>query len=273
MLHVLNLRPAAVLALLLALLPATPAAAQDVLVFAAAPTLPEARTLEVYQPFVEYLSEKLGRPVELHTAENFLQYANEMRAGHYDIVFDGPHFIGYRMERLGHIPVVRLTGDLNYVVVTKEGSSLRGLDGLEARRVCGLPSPNFVTFAFLDHFPNPVRQPLMQPVRNFKESVECARSGKAEAALVQARFWGKADKSQLRVLYKNDVAFPERGFSAGPAVDAKTRSALAKAILESKDAAAGQTLLEVMGGKGFVAADPAEYKGLGRLLKAVWGYY
>src|SRR5688500_13214269 len=61
-----------------------------------------------YKPLVEYLSKAIGKPVVYKHPGTWGVYRTEMLAGKYDIVFDGPHFVDYRIQKLGHSAVAKL---------------------------------------------------------------------------------------------------------------------------------------------------------------------
>jgi len=75
----------------------------------------------------------------------------------YDMVFDGPHYTAWRMERQGAVPVARLPGVISIVVAVREDSTIRHLDDLIGHNVCAFSSPNMLTMDFLNYFRNPAR--------------------------------------------------------------------------------------------------------------------
>jgi ABC-type phosphate/phosphonate transport system substrate-binding protein len=253
----------------------TSVVAQEEIIFSTPPTQSAAQTVKAYGPLAEYLSQVTGKQITLTPARSFLEYSNKMRAGEYDLLFDGPHFIGYRMEKLGHLVLAKVPGELRFVVVAKDDSPVESVDQLIGKKVCGPASPNLATLSFLDQLPNPVRQPIMVPTTGFGPALKCVRQNKAEAAVLRDKFWERQDHSGLKVIYVTERPLPGRGFSISPGVDASTRAKIQDALIGAQgDELAKKALAPIGGGsKGFVRADPAEFEGLGRLLKGVWGFH
>ncbi|MGE0080055.1 MAG: PhnD/SsuA/transferrin family substrate-binding protein [Thiohalomonadaceae bacterium] len=96
------------------------ALAKDTLVFASAPTEQSGEVNSFYQPILELIARASGKKVVMESAVNYVDYTNRMRQGAYDLAFDGPHLVSWRMERLGHVPLVRLPGNIQIVVAVRD---------------------------------------------------------------------------------------------------------------------------------------------------------
>ncbi|MDH5777459.1 MAG: phosphate/phosphite/phosphonate ABC transporter substrate-binding protein, partial [Gammaproteobacteria bacterium] len=57
---------------------------------------------KLYTPLANHLSKLLNAKVVYQHPGNWLNYQRDMREDKYDIVFDGPHFISWRLEHLKH---------------------------------------------------------------------------------------------------------------------------------------------------------------------------
>jgi ABC-type phosphate/phosphonate transport system substrate-binding protein len=263
-------------AALAALLLMRPALAANEIIFSTAPTQPPAQTMKMYGPLANYLSKATGKKVVLEPARMFLQYTNNMRAGHYDLLFDGPHFVGWRMSHLGDKVVAKLPGSIVFLVVTRNDSGVKKIDDLAGKKVCSFASPNLLTLGFLDLFPDPARLPVMVKAKTFMGALKCVKSGHGVAAVMRDKFWYKrtpAQKKGLRLLYVSKTPFPHRAFSVSDKVDPATREKIKQALLSPEGTKMALTILRSFHVKHFVPAPPAEYKGMGRLLKPVWGFY
>jgi len=114
----------------------------------------------MYGAVAEFLSRVLGTPVVYEYPEDWATYAQNMRKGRYDILFDAPHFAAWRLENQNAEPLVRLPGKINFVLVTHAANeAVTGADDLIGRRVCLLPSPSLGAVSAYALFPNPVQQP------------------------------------------------------------------------------------------------------------------
>ena len=250
------------------------AQAEKPLIFATAPTHSTQKTLEIYQPLIDYLSEVSGKEIEIRTATTFIDYNNNLQKDNYDIIFDGPHFVGWRMEKFGHVPIARLPGYIKIVIVIKKDSNITSMEQLTGQRVCSFPSPNMLTMAFFEHFTNPIRQPVPIPARGFKGLEKCLQRDDIVAAVLRDKMWAKMkNKDQYKILFAPDTAYPERTFSLSPSIDAATRKKITYALLSRKGQEYLQNLLTTFKRDRLVPARPNEYKDLGLLLVPVWGFY
>lgn len=247
------------------------------IIFATPPTQTVAKTQELYGPLAEYLSKASGANVILTPARNFLEYTNNMRNEKYDLIFDGPHFVGWRMDKIGHRPIARLPGQLIFAIVIREGSNINKPDDLIGQKVCGLASPNLATLKILDYYPNPVRQPQIVPVRSFLDALKCLQADEAIGAIMPVNFFnkfskdGKAEGLKL-LLTTKDQPLPHRTFSISNKVDRTIQDRITAALISADGAEGTGPVLKRYRSATYVAAEPELYRDLGRLLSSVWGF-
>lgn len=246
--------------------------AKDTIVFSTAPTQTPEQTIKLYTPLLNYLSQVTGKQFVIKPAKNYLEYNNGTLQNAYDMVFDGPHYTAWRMERQGAVPVVRLPGVISIVVAVREDSAIRHLDDLIGHNVCAFSSPNMLTMDFLNYFRNPARQPTMLRVEGFKEINECLKSGRGDAAVLRDQVWAKQDQTGLRLIEQSFRSHPERTFSVGSGVEPEVRDKIAAAMVSDEGSKVAAPLLEVFKKEKFIAADPKTYEGLAELLAPVWGF-
>lgn len=247
--------------------------AQDELLFATAPTHSKQITKETYTPILNHLSKALGRDIKLHLPINFLDYSNKMRNDKYDIVFDGPHFVGWRMANLEHTPVVKLPGTIKIVIATKQqNAQLKNIDDLVGQRVCAFSPPNLLTLGFLSLFENPLRLPVITPAKGFKGLIQCLQTEKGQAAVFRDKMWEKMDKTGLRLVASPERGYPERTFSVSSRIDAGTQQKIKAALLSDDGQKSAQKLLTIFKKQNLVEAIPNQYDGLDKLLYSTWGF-
>lgn len=256
---------------------ATLAAEKDVITFTTAPTQSVEETHKVYGPLAKYLSEASGKTIKLVPVRNFLEYTSKMRKDEFDMVFDGPHFVSWRMEHKDHVPLARLPGELVFMVAVKDGGTISKMDQLVSKKVCAVNSPNLATLMILDAFPNPVRQPVIISERSFQDAMKCLKDGKGEAAFLPIKFWKKFEKdgktTGFRLMYETSKQpLPPRTFSVSQRIDADTREKIRQALINSEGKAEAQPILDRFRSKKFVVARESEYADLSRLLLSVWGF-
>lgn len=244
------------------------------LVFSAPPRESRAKGDEVYQPIADFLSRVTGRKVVYRYSDNWLVYQRDMQKGIYDIVFDGPAFIGWRQDMLGHVPLVKLPGKLSFVVaVKKDDQKIQALKDLAGRTVCAFPPPNLAALTVLYEFDNPARQPLLVETKGFPEAYQGVLEGKCAAGILQAKIYEKlaAERGGTRAIFSSR-SLPNQAFTAGPRVPSELREKITAALLSPEGRAATQPLRAEFKVEGFEPATKEEYTGLGRLLRDVWGF-
>lgn len=252
--------------------------AAETIIMSTAPTQSVARTHELYGPLATYLAETSGEDVKLVPARNFLEYNSKMRKGEYDILFDGPHFVAWRIKKLGDIPVARLPGKLVFALVVKDGGPVTSADQLIGKKICAVNSPNLATLSILDQFENPVRQPVIASQRSFKDAFTCLKEGKGLAAIIPLGFWKKFEKNDktkgLRLLQTTKKRpLPTRTFTVSKRVDVLTREKITQALINSEGKAGVKPVLDRFRKKNFIATSNKEFEGLERLLRSVWGFH
>jgi ABC-type phosphate/phosphonate transport system substrate-binding protein len=247
--------------------------AQDI-IFAAPPTQSPEQTLTNYKPLVDYLSEVTGRKIVVQPAKNYFEYTRKMRAGDYDIVFDGPHFINYRIHKMNYVVLAKMPGELHFVVVVKKDSGINSLRDLDLKRVCAPSAPNLATLTFLSLYSNPLRDPEILPVQSLKQGVQCVRDGQAPAAVMRDKFWEKLkNKSGLKVIYTTRRKIPAPGLTIKKQFDPALRKRIVQALISKGAREHVQKAFSTIGGGTLIAADQREYEGLDKLLNIVWGFH
>ena len=243
--------------------------------FTAPPRGNEENETKVYQPIANYLSKATGKKIVYKHSDNWLSYQDGMRKGAFDIVFDGPHFVSWRMANLKHVPLAKLAGNLAFVVaVRKDNMHIHGIKDLAGRTVCGLAPPNLATLTLYGQFPNPVRQPLVLEAESFEQAYKNMLEGKCTAAVMRDKMLEKLnkDKDSARVIFQSP-GVPNQAFSAGPRLPSEARYKIA-AALTSSDARKQlpQFFDRYSKGKDLVSANDTEFRDLIVLLKDTWGF-
>lgn len=249
--------------------------AQEVITFSTAPTHSREDTARIYGPLMTYLNQVTGKRFELDPAANFIEYSTRMRLDRYDMLFDGPHLSGWRIDMRNHEALARLPGQIRFVLVGQENSPLQSMHELEhgVIRVCAFASPNMLTLAFLSYYPNPARQPVMLRVQGFNELEQCVRSGRGDVAVMRDGQWNNMNQQGLRVIDTQREAYPERTFTISRSVDSAVREQIRQALLSEEGKAALAPILETFSRDRLIPADNTDYRGLGALLVPVWGFH
>jgi ABC-type phosphate/phosphonate transport system substrate-binding protein len=248
---------------------------QEALVFTAPPRETPGAGIEIYQPVADYLSQAIGKKVRYKHPGTWGVYRTEMLKGSYDIIFDGPHFNSYRLEKLSHNILVKIPERHEFaVIVRKDKTAFQTLSQMAGRSFCTHAPPNLGTLVLLSQFDNPSRQPVIISTNGWENIYNGVASGKCAGGVLPMANLKKVDKANLaRVIFKT-AAMPNQAFSAGPRVSLEDQMKLAQA-LASPDAAAPTEKLRAAYkvGDGFALASNQEYQGLAVYLRNEWGYY
>ena len=248
---------------------------QDALVFTAPPRETTEASMEMYQPVADYLSQVIGKKVRYKNPGTWGVYRTEMLKGGYDIIFDGPHFNSYRMEKLSHNILVKIPERHEFaVIVRKDKTSFQNVQQMAGRTFCTHAPPNLGTLVLLSQFDNPSRQPVIINSKGWEQIYDGVVSGKCVGGVLPALNLKKYDKTGLtRIVFKTP-AMPNQAFSAGPRVSLEDQTRIAQA-LASPDAAAPTEKLRAAYkvGDSFALANNQEYQGLAEYLRNEWGYY
>jgi ABC-type phosphate/phosphonate transport system substrate-binding protein len=246
----------------------------EVITLSAPPRDTEEEGRRRFEPVAQYLSKALGKRVVYQHPGNWGVYQGAMQKGAYDIVFDGPHFNGWRVERLQHSILVKAPGDLSQVVFVRKERAITDIKQLAGRTVCAHSPPNLGTLVLQRAFDNPSRQPSIVVVEGFSRIYQALTDGKCQAAVLPLNQLKKFDvDGGMRVVYQS-APLPNQAFSAGPRLMPEDRARLAAALLAPEaDAPTAKMRDAYTGGKAFVAATDLEYAGLGDYLKNEWGYH
>ena len=246
-------------------------------VFSAPPRGPAAKEAAVYKPIADYLSKATGKTIVYKHPDNWLNYQNQMQKGNYDLVFDGPHFIGWRMDKVQHQPLAKLPGKLSFVIFVKDDNkAVNSAHDLAGRTLCGLAPPNLATLTMYNQFPNPMRQPLVVEVKSFPVGYQKVMQGRCTAGVMRDKMFNKLQKqygNQGRVIWSSN-ATANQGFSAGPKFSDSDKARIANSLLSPSAKPHLDKFFDRFSkkNKALLPANTQEYAGLGILLRDVWGF-
>lgn len=226
----------------------------------------------IYRPVAELLARVTGEKIVYRHPGSYLLYQQAMRRDRYDIVFDGPAFIDWRVQRLGHRVVARLDGELTFVVLTRhDDARLRSLAPLVGRNVCSFPPPHLTALTLLSEYEG-ARIPRLQLGESFAEIYDGIVSRRCEAGVLPLGQYQKLDSARraLRPVFIS-AALPNQAFTVSRRL-AKHADAIGAALADPANAAALRPLLEAFKAGAVVRAGPEDYRGLARMIKGEWGY-
>lgn len=235
-----------------------------------APVLDYEDTLETYQPLADYLSQKAGVEIELVPARNFIGYWSTMRKPDaYDLLLDGAHLAAYRIEKMDHRLLAKVSGVLSFTLISRPDDLILDPEELVNRRVAVLASPNLGGLQVYNLFDKPARQPVMVEVKNAVDALEAVREERADAAYVPTPILSRYPEATV---ITSSEQMPNMSMTASPSVPPEVSKAVADALIGASDSEEGRAMLEAVHISSFEAASREEYAGLESLLSGMWGY-
>ena len=243
------------------------------LILSAPPRESKEDGIKTYGPLAEYLSKITGEKVEYRYPPNWRHYQAMMTKGEYDLVFDGPHFVSWRIARQQHVPLAALAGNLSFVIVAhQDNKNVRQMKDLIGKPVCGLAPPNLATLTLFDQFPNPSRQPTLLETKGFDISHKSLLAGTCVGTVFPVEIFKTLGfATQTKILYTSKL-YANQALTAGPRVSVGTRQKIAQALLGTEGKPGSRQIAAGLGGNEFVAAQKEDYIGYDELLKNSWGF-
>lgn len=90
--------------------------------------------IKTHQPLRQYLSQAMGRPVEIYTAADYAAFHRDSLAGAFDILITGPHFGVMCLER-DYQPLFHYRASLRPIFVVRPGDGIQTPDKLRGKRI------------------------------------------------------------------------------------------------------------------------------------------
>lgn len=253
--------------------PAAVAAKTRALVFTAPPRESvEAGQLQ-YGPIAEYLSKVTGKKVVYKHPSTWGVYRTEMLNDSYDIVFDGPHFVDYRIQKLGHTVLAKIPAPLQFAIIVRHGDSMNTPSALVGKTFCTQSPPNLGALVALSQYENPSQQPVLVPTKGWKNIYDKVLSGQCAGGVIAVANLRKFDKTHAtKVVYQSE-GLPNQAFSASSRVSPEDQAKIAAALTSAEAAAPTEKLRARFNvGDRFVATNDDEYAGIGKLLRNEFGF-
>ena len=140
----------------------------------------------VYKPIADFLTQQTGEQFVYRQQNNWDDYVKDMRAEKYDLVFDGPHFVDWRVHNIKHRVILKIPHLLQWrVIVGKNESSITKVEDLVGKKTCAPGSPNFGMLNLFSHFPDESKQPIHVEVKGWNHVFEGIKNGECVAGVYQ----------------------------------------------------------------------------------------
>jgi len=238
--------------------------------FTAPPRETKEKGVEIYQPIADFLTRATGEKFVDRHPESWAEYSRGMQNGEYDLAFDGPHFVSWRIKNLNHEVIAKLPQlHIWRVIARKDNNQISSMDDLIGRKVCAPKSPNFGMLTMMSHFSNPDKQPIHVITKGWKDGFNGVVDGICEATVLPKTNHRKFDAnlSKTRAVHTH-LPYPNQAFTASPRLDPALRAKVKKAMLSREGQMALSKLRDrFTRGAQLVAAENEEYEGISLVLK------
>ncbi len=260
--------------LILLTIPTLKSLAEETFIFTAPPRESIEKGIHTYAPIASYLSDVLGKTIKYEHPGNWLTYSAEMRKDKYDMVFDGPHFVSWRISKIKHTPVVKIPGGFIFKFVAyRDNKYISKVDDLVGKRVCGHAPPNQGTLRLYNQFKNPMRLPILVPEKGWRNIYSAMMKGKCDAAILPEKIYKKVDpkKENSKVLFSSNPV-PGQAITVGQKFNHQDVIKIRKALLSKEGQQATKNLRKRFASPTLKAANKKEYEGVSQLLAESYGF-
>ncbi len=243
------------------------------LIFTAPPRETPEAGQKLYGPLAEHLSGLLNEKVAYQHPGNWRKYKKDMQKGVYDIVFDGPHFAAWRMQKKQAEAAVKLPGQLSFVLVARKDQNISDKKQLIGKKVCTLPSPNLGAMTVYSMYPNQMSQPKFTFIKGgFKKVTKSMMAGKCVASIMRKSFFTKKLPQETRdklVVLEISKPYVNQGMTLNARIPAAKRKMIIESLTKGEGKNAARPLFERFSANAtsFIIAEGKEYDELNLLKK------
>jgi len=239
-------------------------------VFAAPPRESLEKGNKVYKPISDFLTQVTGEKFTYFHPETWTEYSAKMHAEKFDLVFDGPHFVDWRVKNIGHNVILKLPKIGRWALIArKDDATIRSISDMVGKKACAPGSPNFGMLNMMSHFPDPDKQPVHVKVKGWNNVFNGVKNGKCDVGVLPNTNHNVFDKNKefTKAIHKH-LPYPNQGMTYGPRIS----YALAEKIKEALLSNDGQNALMKLrkrytAGKKLTSAENEEYDGVSIVLK------
>jgi len=256
--------------LLLFLVSIYPADAISDYLFTAPPRENLEQGVYIYKPIADFLTKKTGERFIYKHPANWTEYSRGMQNNEYDLAFDGPHFVSWRIQYTNHNVILKLPQlHIWRVIASSDDNGIRSLDDLIGEKICAPKSPNFGMLTMMSHYTNPEKEPIHITTKGWKEAYDSVVEGRCIATVIPKTNHKKFDPdfTKTRAIHTH-LPYPNQAFTVGPGVATQLKMKIAEVLLSEEGQNAMYRLRERFShGAKLVKADNEEYEGISMVLK------
>lgn len=239
-------------------------------VFTAPPRESLEKGIKVYKPISDFLTQVTGEQFTYYHPETWTEYSAKMHAESFDLVFDGPHFVDWRVNNISHNVMLKLPKIARWTLIARKGDlSIATIKDMIGKKACAPGSPNFGMLNMMSHFPDPDKQPIHVKVKGWNNVFNGVKNGKCDVGVIPNTNHTIFDKNRefTKSIHKH-LPYPNQGFTHGPRISSILADRIKKMLLSDKGQEALANLRKrYTGGKKIITAENEEYDGVRIVLK------
>jgi len=234
-----------------------------------APPRNDKKDNETYGPIIDYLGDTLQRKIEYRKPSGWGDYTKAMINDVADIVFDGPHFNAWRMNKLGHRIIVRLPQQQVWKIIVGKNSAFKNIDELTGQKACLQGATNYGKLKFMQFFPNALRLPQEIQISSRQDGYNAVINGTCATTILTEAELNKYNKKYKQANKNNEPPVrvllttkpsPNQAFSVSARLSRAEQDKIQTALLSPQ----GQLAMSVLrdryaGNKELVAANQVDY--------------
>ena len=238
-------------------------------VFTAPPRENTEKGYAVYKPIAEFLTKATGEHFIYKHQNTWPDYVGGMRNDQYDLVFDGPHFVDWRIHNMDHSIIIKIPHLLQWRVIARaDDNTINKLEDLVGKKTCAPGSPNFGMLNLFSHFKNSEKQPVHIQVKGWNNVFDAVKDGTCVAGVLPKKNHQIYDRdgSFTKAIHTH-LPYPNQAFTASKRIPESLREKIRTALLSEEGQQALINLRKrYTGGSKLVSAVDEEYDSIHSLL-------
>lgn len=253
---------------------ASSGAQDETWLISSSPSISREQSEKVFIPIAQLLARVTGKEFEYRYPVNWPGYIHNMRESKSVLLFDEPHLVSWRIENSRHVPLLKLSGNMSFVIITQNNDeSIIQLPDLAGRSVCANAPPAIDGLVLLAQFSNPVRQPQIRQAENYTDAYDQLLNRRCRGALLPTRLYENLSRksNDTRALFLSE-AFPNWTLSVDSRIPKALQYQIQQTLLSPDHTQTTGAMINVLDpGSVLLPADGSAYRGYSSLLKNFWG--
>lgn len=218
-----------------------------------------------FSPLVNYLSDELGRPIQLKTAKDFSTFFKRTLQREYDIVITAPHFAVKANDSKKYNIRTTLTSNVQQLVVVHKNSVITSINELSGAVIATPPEKALMTKMGKDLLRNAGlighRSPQYMSFNSHNAANEAVLAGEAVAAIASNNIVKKSLKKgvALKIIGKG-LQFPNMATLFASDIDAETEASIIDILINMKKTDKGRATLKAIEFPGYRIIEAKDYE-------------